>query len=620
MIRRFSPFIVATSVGVVAWTAVFTWRSSFFLDDIIYFRAAQRQGLSLGYLLRPLNLHLSPGYRLSAWLVQSLFPLNFVAAQVLLLACLATAFVLMHRILIELFGPGRGPLLLSALYGTSIVHVGVIQWWSSGVQSTPTVVASLVCILSYLRFHRTGSRRLLALSIAALGLGLAFYVKALLIPLYLVLLKILVVEREHSVADNLRGLVRDWRIWCLYVVPTGLYLVVYLVWYWTPSKLPAIGSIATFLNVSWSRTFAPSVLGLRLADGPLTATDRVLVVAVQVLFALVVGASLLRCRDAWRAWAFFAVGFLANALLVGLPRIAVWGAGIGTFLRYYPEVTFLLPLAFGGAFLAFGNGEPRSRLVLAGQALWARVGTGALAVALVAHLAIATAGAATVSGASRGRAAGAYLGTVEDGLRRAAAPGVPPAIVDGEVPDFLVASWAVLGAPYYNRYSEVFPLFDLPVAFDRPDQPLFRVDAEGALHSVDFQRQRGGDLPALVRAGTVIVTQGTLEERGGGFCVRSPTVFPALIEFQPATPLAEGEWYLALWYRSPQAQALTLSIDGGGGYRSASNRSVALDGSGDGSVLTKLGRSKLRRLRLQLAPRSEVCLTRLEVGRLTEAS
>ena len=58
--------------------------------------------------------------------------------------------------------------------GTGIGRVAAANEW-----------AHPLSILGYLRFHRSGSRRWLAISVAASSVALLFYVKPVFIPLYL---------------------------------------------------------------------------------------------------------------------------------------------------------------------------------------------------------------------------------------------------------------------------------------------------------------------------------------------------------------------------------------------------------------------------------------------------
>jgi len=338
----------------------FSWRSWFSFDDFVYFGDAQRRGLTLGLLALPLNVHFSPAHRLFDWLLQSFFPLHFGVAEGLLLAFFAGTVALMHRVLVELFGSGPGPLVLTLVYATSPVNVALAQYWASGLQAMPSVLLSLACILGYLRFRAGGSRRWLWTSAAALAVALLFYLKPILVVLYLVLMRVLLLEPRRPLRQALGELWDERRTWGVYLVPAGAYAAVYLTRYWQPTPAPSWRPLGQYLRLSWARVFAPNFLGPHLTSGSVSPGDHRAEALVQLAVAVLVVASLVRSRRAWRAWAFFATVFVVNAVVVGLPRLSQYGPGIADQMRYYGEANFLLPIALGFAFLAPAGAAPPS--------------------------------------------------------------------------------------------------------------------------------------------------------------------------------------------------------------------------------------------------------------------
>lgn len=607
-------WVVLVAALVVTWVGIFTSSSHFFLDDYIYFREAQREGLSFGFLLQPLNVHIAPGHRLADWALATFAPLRFGVAQVLLLACLFASVLVLHQVLARIWRPGMATLALSAWYGTSIVHVGVVQWWSAGWQSLPSGLLSLVCILLWLQFKHTGSRKALALSVTSLAAALLFYVKPVLVPLYLVLLQVLVVERDQPFRVAVVNGLRAWRIWLLYLAPVALYAAVYLTFYWQPSSPPSVGLIGEYLSVSWQRVLVPSVFGFQISPASITPAEQVLVIAGQLAVLVAIGVSMVRSRRAWRGWAFLAMVFLANTLMAGLPRIADWGAGVAYFYRYYPELTYLVPLAIAAAFARPlspsgeampGHHDTPTRLRLAGY--------GAVLVVLVVHVAIASSAAQRISLASPGRQARPYIDNFRSDLARIERSGVRPSVVDGVVPDFIVASWSVYGPPYQNRYSEVFPLIDPQLQFDHADGPLFRVADDGHLQKVALVPSAGGWAPRLFQNGDLQVVGGPVEVTSQGLCARSPGGSVAF-ELQPSTVLANTELYLALEAKTDQD--VTLWMDRGSGFPPFPDRTASFVGLDGGSRLVSLGSSTFERLRIDVPPGTDMCLGRLELGQL----
>lgn len=93
--------------------------------------------------------------------------------------------------------------------------------------------------------------------------------------------------------------------------------------------------------------------------------------------------------------------------------------------------------------------------------------------------------------------------------------------------------------PYHNRYSEVLPLLGRPIAFDRPEPPLFRVTDDGTLHPTTFKAVAGGAAVGLWEVGTLVVARGAADPVGRQLCVRSGDSTAAL-EGTPLVALTGG--------------------------------------------------------------------------------
>src|SRR3954467_483185 len=107
---------------------------------------------------------------------------------------MAGSIFLLHRILEKLYGERRSNLVLLLLFGTSILLVTSFLWFADGLHKLPSTFLSLLAIDAYLTFWRTRSRAALAVAVAAVSLGSLFYVKTLLVPLYLVLIRLLFLD------------------------------------------------------------------------------------------------------------------------------------------------------------------------------------------------------------------------------------------------------------------------------------------------------------------------------------------------------------------------------------------------------------------------------------------
>ncbi|MDQ2724089.1 MAG: hypothetical protein M3Y36_01115 [Actinomycetota bacterium] len=486
-IRRTAIALSALVAASVIWVAHFSSRSFFFWDDFLYLRQAQIQGLSLRYLFEryPFNGHASPGHRFGDWLSQALAPLNFVFAQALLLVFVAGAVVLLFGVLTELAGPGRLRWFLSALYATSTVQVAMVASWGNGLLRLTATCLSLGCIYGYLRHRRTGSSRWMTGSWVFLAGSLLFYEKPLLVPVYLLLLRILVLEPGQRVRAGLAQIVgRERRVWGRYVVVAGIYTVVFAFWYYQPSPAPSAGALLDYLGVSWSQGFLPSVAGIYVPASGVSGAHAALLPWLDVAFFAVVAWSLVRDRRAWRAWAFFAIAFLLNAIVVGLPLLRGLGLTIGYRLSYAMEATYLLPIA---VVLAFRRRPAPPGPSVPDRRRRAEVAIGAwmAAGALIAHLVLAWSAAGATVADTTGPQTAAYIHRVEGGLRAVERNGTRPTIIDGSVPDYVVSSYLLYGVPLpYNRYSELFRLVNPGLSFGSRGGSLYRVGPDGTLHPV----------------------------------------------------------------------------------------------------------------------------------------
>jgi hypothetical protein len=604
------PLLVA---GLVSWVAALTWSSYFYWDDYLYLLEGQRHGLSLGFLVQefPFGSHLSPGHRFGDWFLQAFFPLNFRAAQVAMLTCFAGTVVLAHLVISELLGPSRRrwSLLLTGLYGTSIVHVAVVGWWGTALLRIPPALLALACIWGWLCFRRTGWRWALVLSVAALVLALGFYVKALLIPAYLLGLRVLVVEPERRVVDSLRDLAQEWRMWLAYLVPVSVYLVVFLAGYWQPSDLPSPGTFVEFVEISWFRGLAPSLAGLYVQQGDASIGLQVALVALQAVIAGLVALSIWRSRRAWRAWVFFAACFLVNSLVVGMPLLGGLGPGIGHRLMYHLEATYLFPIAVAGAFGTLG--AARAWPGRPGQ--WKTLTTAGLLVVVVAHLVAAWDGGRAVTTDSPGPRARVYMENVQDDLQRLAEAGVRPTILDGIVPEYVVSPYLLWGVSVpYHRYSQLFRLIDPALAFDQPAESLFRVADDGHLSAVVFVPEVGGDAVRLLEAGEIEVEGGSVDE-AGAMCIAAGAS-GARIELPRAPRASDGSRHLSLSYTA--TTPLALKVDGSSDDGSGPLELTLASRPQLGSILVDLKNPDVSRASLDVPPDGRACLGEVELGRI----
>jgi len=494
---RLTPLGRVVALGVVVLVPVVTLAvlnssSGFVWDDLKNLRQAQVDDLTLDYLLEPTSGHFAPGHRLGDWIQQRAFGFEFAPAQAQLLLGFALSLVLFHLILVELVGSGLGSYLFTLAFGVSMVHVGVTQWWASGLDRVPATILSFLAMWSYLRWYRSRAWPWLAASLVAVGLGLLFYIKPIFVPVYLVAVTVLLLDRERPIGESLRAAYRDWWVWLLYGAVTGVLGWVYVSNY--PTDLTDGGGLDVafrYLGTLWTRVFVPNLFGVYIDRGVDRSAAVTVVAAAQVLVVAVVAATILRWRGAWRAWVFFAVGFLVNTVVVGLTRVVPSTVEILAYTVYFNlESVTVFFLALAAAVL----GRPAGAAADHDRA--PAVARPVVALGVAAYMGLSIWGGWRISVPENwiGARSRVILDRAERQLAALHRSGRDAALVDGVFPDDVVPYLLVP----YNSASEVVPLFDDRATFDAEAGDLFHIEADGSVRAVRFAREGGGPASELV--------------------------------------------------------------------------------------------------------------------------
>jgi hypothetical protein len=517
----------------------------------------------------------------------------------------------LYAVLRELVEP-KPALVLTLLYGTSTVHVAVHQWWSSGMDRVPATAFSFLSILGYLRFHRSGSRRWLFMSVGALAVALLFYVKPIFVPLYLILLRVLLLRPDEPLRASIAGAVREWRVWVLYVVPVALFSVLYLRAYEEGGQLHAesLATLGRYLANSWFRVVAPGAFGLYVPRTNNSAPATLVFVGVQLLIVSGVIWTLVRGRSAWRAWVFFTITMMVNALSVGLTRIGVFGPReVAYQLLYNLEIIYLAVIAAGAAvFRSRAAPAPASRAHHGKRAV---VATG-----LASYLALSWWGSHRIGQTDiwDGPDARAYVANVNAFVHRSEPVGPGPAFVDGVVPKPVMYPTA---GPW-TSHSEVFPVLDKDVTFEVGGRALFEVTSEGSARPVRFVSDAGGAMPALLGLGVMEFDASRAEVRDGALCIASGEKSEPISMAVPAD--AGGDHpYLLLDHSSRRRRVSAFVTEPLGGGPLGAPRFTWLKGGGvEHENVFTLPEGPLQRLFIILGPHADICLSRIEIGRLTD--
>jgi hypothetical protein len=629
--------------------AMLIWRfasDSFFIQDDIYnlfWAHDSRAGLS--FLFDPIYApggRIEPADRLSYLALDWLAPMNFHAALAYLVACQAVSAVLLQRILALLFGHVWWTYALAFAWVISVIYLGEFDYFAAGAHSIPSLTATLASIHGYLRWRAGGRRAWIVWSLAAMIIALTFYVKALLIPLYLLLMRILLLDPASGIRDSLRS-VRDERaVWVAYTVICAVYLLVYWLGpYQGVDTAAGVSDIDHYLRVLWLQGFWPMVLGVRIPPAPREDWHHVVVVAVQLALVAVVVLSIARRRSAWRAWAFLVAGLLANALIV-YPRVSIYGSEAIAFqVHYLTESALLVPLALAFAFAvpartanASHPGKPTSggtRLRLPGtRAEFAVLAT------LAAYLAVTLITTRDLSGpfsdvrfrfdhianeAESGRLSREYFDNLRADLDRADRQ---EAVLDTDVPEWIVSGFLNLAEaeqdgrrPRYTLLSSILPLFGEQVAFNRPD-PLRFARRDGHLAATRFFPASSGSPAELTRQGRLWVSLATVTDPRNELCARwrGPGAFVA---WAPERQHTRADWWLRVLYRSRPAEPVYLQSNSGLGWGDEPSPLPPMTRTGTAlAALTEspFGPPTIAGVRLLIPEHGRICLSSLEIGRL----
>ena len=288
-------------------------------------------------------------------------------------------------------------------------------------------------------------------------------------------------------------------------------MINYFAYYYAPLKPRAtVGELIRYVGVQFSQTFAPTAVGLR----PLTTgwTNSAALVVDSLVFVLIVTVSIYRRPSAWRVWTVFAIGFLANSVMIGANRVGYFGVDFGQQLYYVQAPAYLFLLCVGVAFSLDLSGTPYVMQQHGADAdqipRHARRWSQRVRVTVVAAcgLALALYGVAFVASATtmnvkdpsnqESAVARAYFSTLLRQVDAASRHGSQVAVLNTAVPDAVVAS---AFAPW-NSLLSTLPVVGPDVAVDQLRQATFDVTSVGSLVPVRFQRLSGTPLGLPVAA------------------------------------------------------------------------------------------------------------------------
>ncbi|KRF17350.1 hypothetical protein ASG90_08645 [Nocardioides sp. Soil797] len=565
--------------------------SFFYTDDYRLLWDAGEHGLDGSYLVKPFDSQFMPLGRLVAWVVADNGHLNWQLAATITLALQVAAALACLAMLVSLFGPRWGILPPLGIYLTSVVTMPSFMWWAAAINQVPWQLAFFLSVTAWVAYLRNSSRRWLAATTVVIMLGLACYVKTVLILPVLVVL-MLGWFSSGSLLDRIRDTVR--RYWpaavTLSVLP-GAFAVYYLV------AVPQVFSDSEEMRYSVTGVagdLAKEMLGSSFMTGVLGGPWRWLnsnppvgyadppawIVVLSWVAVLGTGVVLfLLRRRTGRAFLLLGGYAVLAYLLVLTSRARVAGGSIGTDLRYLTDVIPVLALAVALASLelrgARESSHPRrTPLMITRLPAW---------IAPVMALAVIVSGVWNtvryVDTWHHDNPGADYVDTIRDDLPSGrkvdmAEQVVPPTVIPG------------FSFPY-NSTRRFLPLISDEFRFP---------DATGQLVVLDD----GGHLrKALIRTGVTSLPGPT---GGCGWLVEGPATAAVPL----SNPTVDYEWWLRISYVGSRASDVTVAAG-----ESTVHGTVH---SGLGSLYVKV-RGSLDEIRISgLDDGDALCVDKIEVG------
>lgn len=352
--------LIAVQLGYRAWAL---YGGYFLIDDFGFLAKAVDSDLDAAFLFTPYGDHLQPLGFLIVWLVGHSAPYDWTLASTITLAIQAMASTACLVFLLRLGGRTWRILLPLGFYLFAVVTLPGFMWWAAAIVQVPLQLAAFLALTAHLEYIRTGRRRFIAMTSAALLLGMACDVKIVFVALAMMFMS-LYLNDGVGARGRVGVVVSQWQAWIPHVLIFAGYLVVYLSLSGSASR-GLVAPVAIF-DTMLRFVLGPLFLGGpwrwgSVGDAPLPppAPPEWAVTVTWVTLALVVVSIVRRHRAAAWALGLLLVAVVVNVVMVSLARGSVFRGAAGLEVRYLGDLAPTLVVVV--AFLALRL-EPRRRL------------------------------------------------------------------------------------------------------------------------------------------------------------------------------------------------------------------------------------------------------------------
>ena len=458
--QRRRPVLLAAILLIaadIAWRAEFLGRMYFYRQDFFNLDFAISSPFNWHYLTYVGTGHLMIGQRAIIWVLARISLYSWTLASGVSLAFLAAAGLAAFLLLRTLFGERPAILVPLALYLLAPLGVAGLGWWTVALESVPLQLAMFMSLNSHIHFVRTRRWRHLIAACIWVIFGLLAFEKGLVVPvLTFAITSAYLVGQGSWLSGIMRALVRYWKAWLIYAAALVGYAIVLAASLPTSTSQPHIPTASAVTTFSWGLlkgSLLPGAVGgpwrwwllpgraYALAAPPTELTWLAFAIAIAV-----VGASILRRRIGWRAWAIFAAWIvLADMLPVIIGRLNWYPVLLSLDTRYVADAVPVLAICIGLAFLPVVSGpvtapsqarpptgapagsHPRSNRSGTERA-WRSAAVGVFAVLFVGSIWSAS----SYQSMTTGQPAANYIANAERAIERAPHG---TAVLDGAVPD-----------------------------------------------------------------------------------------------------------------------------------------------------------------------------------------
>jgi hypothetical protein len=335
-------------------------------DDYHYLDRAAASGFGWSYLMLVDSGHLLPLGQLIAWLQSRLAMYDWPVTAGVILLLLAAASFAMLRMLLTIFGRRPGILIPLGIFLFCPLTLAGADWWAVAIEILPLEAATFLAVDAHVRYLRNGRLRTATAAAAWLAVGMAAMEKGAVVPLLLLALTV------AYFVPRLRDVGRYWRAWAIYGGVLACYAAVFVIQLRTSTVQPgnpgSAGHVFGLVKTMVLTSLLPGALGgpWHWATGSgydQAAPPVVLQVASWAVALIVVVATCIWRRRAWRAWAILA-GWIVAAdfvpVIVG--RLGGYPASLlGAQTRYLTDATGVLALCAGLALLPLAGEQDAYR-------------------------------------------------------------------------------------------------------------------------------------------------------------------------------------------------------------------------------------------------------------------